>query len=149
MGECWNCHVLLFMLSQRQQEWQVLLSQVPPCLFGPTVTSHHIFIILVSLCLPSYRGLELPELLLLEEYFPALPFWEGVDESHSVTKFKLRPGWEGGKEREGMGESKRKGGRRKLIMSIFSGHLCSSLLPLILLLQRKHSNLYFLFESLL
>lgn len=37
---------------------------------------------------------------------------------------------EGGKERVGMGNTGRKVGGRKLIMSIFRGHLCSFLLPL-------------------
>lgn len=68
-------------------------------------------------CLPSYRSLDLLDLLLLEEYFSVLPFWDGGRNNYVIIKFKLSWGWRKGKREKG--ERNEEVGI-KLIQSIFS-----------------------------
>lgn len=115
------------------EEWQVMLSQVLPCLW-PTLTSYHISPFLFLFSSPAIRPWA-SWTSALREVFLCTSFRErgtgSGHDSYSVARFKLRWGWKEGKRWKGW---RRQGEREEeenyKIMSIFSGHLCSFLLPL-------------------
>lgn len=72
--------------------------------YWPSIT----FSLFCFLCLPSCRGLDSPELLLLCEHFSSLPFWVSGHDSYSVTKFRLRWRWSEGKRGKGWGRLEEK-----------------------------------------